>query len=318
MSDGPLLVRRQGSLEAGGRLVHCDMNDGGDRHSPRWGPGRVSVGHVHASFQYPLDQRYAHPIVLCPGGGHTARVYDTTPDGREGWSTLLLREGCAVYGVDWPNSGRSGTDIRAINAVKLRLLDATELPSTNRYSAESAWVVFRWGPTPGEPFPDTQFPVKDAENYYPQLVSTYRLPTEVEDIAAGFSALVEKIEPCVLLTWSGSGLPGYLAAARSAGKVKGIVAIETSVTAFGHLADSDCEALVSVPIVIVIGDRAPDRIEASRAFERRMKALGGDVTIDVLPEAGIRGNGHTLMLEKNNAEIMQRFVGWMQSHIYKF
>ena len=45
-----------------------------------------------------------------------------------------------------------------------------------------------------------------------------------------------------------------------------------------------------------------------------MQSLGGDVTVDVLPEAGIRGNGHTLMLERNNKEIMDRMVNWLRTH----
>jgi hypothetical protein len=72
-----------------------------------------------------------------------------------------------------------------------------------------------------------------------------------------------------------------------------------------------------VPIVIVIGDRAQDRVDASRAFQKKMQALGGDVTVDVLPEAGIHGNGHTLMLEKNNKEIMYRMISWLKAHVYK-
>jgi hypothetical protein len=316
MSGPPLVIARQGSLEAGGRLVWCDTNDGADRHSPRWTPGRVAVDHVHASFQYPFDQRYAHPVLLCPGGGHSARVYDTTPDGREGWLSLFVRAGHAVYGVDWPNTARAGTDISKINAVRLGLAARSELPAINRYSAESAWVTFRWGPTPGVPYPDTQFLVEHAEAYYRQLVSTYREPTEVADLVAGFSALVEKVEPSVLLTWSGSGLPGYLAAARSGGRVKGIIGIETSVTAFANIPAADVERLREIPIVIVIGDRAPDRIEASCAFRDALNARGGRVTVDVLPEAGLHGNGHTLMLEKNNAEIFARLQAWLERAVY--
>ena len=50
-----------------------------------------------------------------------------TPDGREGWLTLFLREGFVVYGVDRPNTGRSGTDICSINAVRLGRAPASEL-----------------------------------------------------------------------------------------------------------------------------------------------------------------------------------------------
>jgi hypothetical protein len=109
-------------------------------------------------------------------------------------------------------------------------------------------------------------------------------------------------------------LLGYLAATERPALVKGILAVETSVDAFGNIPRDKLPVLARVPILIVIGDRAPDRVDASRAFEKMMKAIGGDVTIDVLPEAGIKGNGHTLMLEKNNKEIMYRMIAWLDAH----
>jgi hypothetical protein len=117
-----------------------------------------------------------------------------------------------------------------------------------------------------------------------------------------------------LQTWSSSGLLGYLAAAERPEMVKGILAVETSVDAFDAIPRDKLAPLARVPILIVIGDRAPDRAASSRAFEKTMKAIGGDVTIDVLPEAGITGNGHTLMLEKNNKQIMYRMIAWLEAH----
>ena len=43
-----------------------------------------------------------------------------------------------------------------------------------------------------------------------------------------------------------------------------------------------------------------------------MQAVGGHVTVDVLPEAGIFGNGHALMVEKNNKQIMYRMIAWLE------
>jgi hypothetical protein len=54
----PLNIARQGSLEAGGRVVECLTNDGGDPGSKRWPPGHVVVDNVYATFQYPVEQRY--------------------------------------------------------------------------------------------------------------------------------------------------------------------------------------------------------------------------------------------------------------------
>jgi pimeloyl-ACP methyl ester carboxylesterase len=312
----PLVVARQGSIEAGGALIHAAINDCDDPASARWPPGLVHVGHVHATFQYPADQKYPFPILFNPGGGHTARVYDTTPDGREGWLTLFLREGCAVFGVDRVNTGRAGYEIEAINAARLGRAPSASLPAINRYAAESCWTTFRWGPRFGEPWPDTQFPIEAAASYYPQLVPTFRDPNETPKAVAALVALIDKVGPCVLQTWSSSGLIGYLAAAARPDLVKGVLAVESSVSAFDNIPDAAPPALARVPILIVIGDRADDRVVASRAFQRRLAPLGGRVTVDSLPEAGIRGNGHTLMLERNNDVIMRRMFDWMRRAVY--
>jgi pimeloyl-ACP methyl ester carboxylesterase len=317
--DEPVLrIAKQGSMEAGGTTVDCATNDGGDPNSTRWPRGHVVVDNVYATYQYPADRRYPYPILFNSGGGHTARVYDTTPDGREGWLTLFLREGFAVYGVDRPNTGRSGTDICKINAVKLGRAPTSELPAINRYAAESSWVTFRWGPKFGEPYPNTQFPVDFADTYYPQTISTYRDPAETAKSVAAFAALIDKIaEPVIIQSWSSSGLLGYLTAIERHERVKAILAVETSVDAFDKIPSDGRQKLAKIPIYIVIGDHAPDRVESSRKFQKEMAAIGGNVTIDVLPEAGIFGNGHTMMLEKNNKQIMHRMIAWLEGNVFK-
>ena len=318
-SDEPVLrIAKQGSMEAGGRTIDCATNDGGDPNSTRWPRGHVVVDNVYATYQYPADRRYPYPILFNSGGGHTARVYDTTPDGREGWLTLFVREGFAVYGVDRPNTGRSGTDICKINAVKLGRAPTSELPAINRYAAESSWVTFRWGPKFGEPYPNTQFPVDFADTYYPQTISTYRDPAETAKSVAAFGALIDKIaEPVIIQSWSSSGLLGYLTAIERSERVKAILAVETSVDAFDKIPAEGRKTLAKIPIYIVIGDHAPDRVESSRKFQKEMADIGGNVTIDVLPEAGIFGNGHTMMLEKNNKQIMYRMIAWLEGNVFK-
>jgi pimeloyl-ACP methyl ester carboxylesterase len=318
-ADQPVLrIAKQGSMEAGGKTIYCDTNDGGDPNSTRWPSGHVVIDNVYATYQYPADRRYPYPILFNSGGGHTARFYDTTPDGREGWLTLFLREGYPVYGVDRPNTGRSGTDICRINAVKLGKAPPSDLPAINRYAAESSWVTFRWGPKFGEPYPNTQFPIEAADNYYPQTVSTYRDPAETQKSVAAYAALIDKIgEPVIFQSWSSSGLLGYLTAVERPDRVKGILAVETSVTAFGEIPPEGRKKLAGVPIYIVIGDHAQDRVDASRKFQKEMAAIGGDVTVDVLPENGIFGNGHTMALEKNNKQIMYRMIAWLEGNVFK-
>ena len=49
----------------------------------------------------------------------------------------------------------------------------------------------------------------------------------------------------------------------------------------------------------------------------RAAVIGGQVTVDVLREAGIFGNGHTMMLEKNNRQVMYRMIAWLEGNVFK-
>ena len=315
-AEDDLVIRRQGSMEAGGRVEVCNTVDSANNSTRHFG-GQTVVDSVYATYQYPANQRYAYPILFNHGGGHTGRFYDTTPDGREGWLTLFLRQGFATYGVDRVNTGRSGIDSCQLIAVSTGKAPLSTMPSMNRYSFESAWKAFRWGPEYGTAYPNTQFPIEAVDNYYPQLVNTYRDAEQTPKSVAAYTALIDEIgTPVVLQSWSSSGLLIYLTAAARPDMVKGILAVETSTTAFENIPPDAMKKLVNVPIIIVIGDRAQDRVVASRAFQKKMAAIGGDVTIDVLPEAGIYGNSHTLPLEKNNRQIMFRMIAWMEGHIY--
>jgi len=49
-------------------------------------------------------------------------------------------------------------------------------------------------------------------------------------------------------------------------RVKGILAVETSITAFDMISAEGRQKLAKIPIYIVIGDHAQDRVDASRKF----------------------------------------------------
>jgi pimeloyl-ACP methyl ester carboxylesterase len=311
----PLRIAKQGSIEAGGELVHCATTDGGSLKPTRQIAGKVRISHVYATYQYPASQTFKYPILFNPGGGHAARVYDTTPDGREGWLTMFVRDGFAVYGVDRVNSGRSGSDVCAINAARLGVIPAVQMPTINRYSAEAAWVEFRWGPKYGTWYEDTQFPKEALDTYLSQLIPNFRDPQELQKAVAALSALLEKTGPAILQSWSSGGLIIYKTAIARPDLVKGVLALENSASAFDEISDDEVKRVAKVPMINVIADRTPDRVEGARKFQKRMQIAGGHFTVDPLPEAGIRGNGHTMMLEKNNKVIMDRMVKWLRATV---
>ena len=53
-----------------------------------------------------------------------------------------------------------------------------------------------------------------------------------------------------------------------------------------------------------------------RRLHERLLELGGDSTWMSLPEMGIRGNTHALMMEDNSDQIADLICGWMKEHIH--
>jgi hypothetical protein len=87
----PLVISEQGHFFTGLREVTTDFG--------------VSVTGTYVGYQSPPTVRAN--LILVHGGGGQALDMLTTPDGREGWATLFLRDGFAVYTVDRPGMGRS-------------------------------------------------------------------------------------------------------------------------------------------------------------------------------------------------------------------
>jgi pimeloyl-ACP methyl ester carboxylesterase len=226
----PFTLREQGSFYVGGRIEFRDpvSTTVGDQ---RFVPGNIAVNHMYVQYQVPAVQKYRYPIVLMHGGGHTAKVFEMTPDGREGWYTSFMRRGFATYAVDAPNRGRSGYDPTQRYRAFLGLVEPDTVEPGDIYSQHAAWVAFRWGPSFGVPYPGTQFPVAFMDQYIAQSVPSYRDAAANTSIAAALVALLDKIGPCILLGWSTGGINVRDAAIQRPDLVKGLIAIEGGASA---------------------------------------------------------------------------------------
>ncbi|HSB62351.1 MAG TPA: hypothetical protein VLI67_11570, partial [Vicinamibacteria bacterium] len=192
----PLVLREQGSFFVGGQpiftLTGNDTNPAGSRN-----PGTATINQTYVEYQIPVARESRYPLVLLPGGGHFGKVYETTPDGREGWATYFLRRGFAVYNADGVNRGASSYDITDIVLARQGAAPLTAIPNMNRYTYELAWTQFRIGPSPGVPFPTTQFPVEAFEQYTNQLVPAFRDAIEDDKNVAALVALLDRIGPAI-------------------------------------------------------------------------------------------------------------------------
>ena len=231
----------------------------------------------------------------------------TTPDGREGWATLFLRDGFAVYTVDRPGLGRS--------PYNLEVFGAPGPPATY-----SSFVASFAGPSADGLPPHTQWP-GDGSRDDPALAQflagqesmTGPVPRIQENTRAGAAGLLDRIGPSVVLTHSlGAGF-GWLAASERRHLVRAIVAVEPAgppgiEVSFGP--DPGDAKLGGLPVAVVSAECSGFG-PACASTASYVRSCGADVTELRLAELGIHGNGHAMMCEKNNAEVAAVITDWI-------
>jgi pimeloyl-ACP methyl ester carboxylesterase len=100
-----LVIQEQGSFAVGETVL---STPGTYNNNAPTAEGQTFHGdHLYAFYQIPQSAN-ALPLVMLHGAYQSARSWETTPDGREGFQTLFLRRGFPVYLVDQPRRGRAG------------------------------------------------------------------------------------------------------------------------------------------------------------------------------------------------------------------
>jgi pimeloyl-ACP methyl ester carboxylesterase len=287
------------------------------RHGTRYAGGTITVGQMYVEYEIPADDRLRiRPIVLLPGGCHTGAAYDETPDGREGWRTYFLRHGFPVYLAEWVGRGRSGFDPSRIHQAREEGHPGL-LPRFLHLSHEEVWTAFRFGPSPGVPFPGLRFPLEAIDHYYAQLLpNTEGVLAEPElATAEGLIALLERTGPAVVIGHSRAGEAMLPAAIRRPELFAALVALEPTGCRLRH-EDADLRALARVPLLSVFGDYLEGTMwqpfaDQWRELAERLGAAGGAARHIPLGDIGITGNSHMLMMEDNSLEIADLLVRWL-------
>jgi pimeloyl-ACP methyl ester carboxylesterase len=263
---------------------------------------------MYVQYLLPQVRKAKVPLLMWHGGGFTGVTYESTPDGREGWQTMFVREGWDVYVSDAVERGRAGWAMPEIFEGEPVFLTVDAPWNGWRFGAPGSWDP---DPAKRKAYPNIQFPLEAYDNLIKQIVP--RWTTTNKAIMAGYNQLVEKVCPCVLLVHSQSGTFGYEAALANPAKIKALVIIEGTIR--GNAATAS--KLKDVPILVLYGDN----VDKSRMFSEQRdnnirmaavaKEVGGSIEIVNLPDVGIKGNTHFMMMEKNNAEIADYIEGWL-------
>lgn len=268
---------------------------------------------MYVQYTELADPKAPYPILMWHGGGLTGVTWETTPDGREGWDTLFLRKGYDVYVSDAVERGRaSWAKFPEINPVP---------PVFHSY--EARWLNLKFGETYPIPYEGQRFPVA----YYDQLMMQ-GVPRWVTSDAWTQEAYYKYLERLqgelegVILMAHSQGCTFALNAARKYPDfVKGIILVENC--AIPDL-DEDYTAIKNIPTLHVWGDfMGPDQepvhtfVDVLRkkipGWRKQMDEKGFDYTWYSLPDMGIKGNSHMLMMDDNNDEIAELIHQWLVS-----
>lgn len=323
-AQAPIQLAEMGSFHVGGREVlitgkpvkeiALTANGVPAKFDPN---GLYQVEQMYVQYFIPKSPRGALPILLWHGGGLTGVTYETTPDGREGWLNYFVKKGWATYNSDAVERGRSGF------AMSPEIFPTEPLFLTK----ENPFERFRIGQGAGSynkdvakmrPLPGSQFPIEAYDNFTKQNVPRWT-STDAPTIAA-YTALVDKVCPCVVLVHSQAGLFGARVAEARPDKVKALVMVEPA--AVGPI--EDAPKMKNVPVLAIYGDyieqdsRWPTIRGNGIRFYDALRAAGGSVDMVDLPKAGIKGNSHMVMMDRNSDTVAALIQNWLASRgLYK-
>jgi pimeloyl-ACP methyl ester carboxylesterase len=309
IKGGPLVLEEQGSFFLNGKVITSNYP------SVPAVPGTIVVNQMYVRYMKPQGNQKL-PVVMVHGSGLSGKSFETTPDGRMGWDEYFVRRGYSSYVVDHAGRARSGFDPTQINQAKAESNPAL-IPSLAKTTREAAWVGFRIGPSFGVPYPGEQFPIEAFDQHAAEYVPN----AEVTLVGGGANttnalvALLDKIGPAIVIAHSQGSSYGLGAAVARPQLVKALVLLEGSCAA---TPSEIASAYVHVPFMAVIGDnRPPDRNVQCQTTVEAINQAGGVAKFLLLPDAGIMGNSHMMMMDKNNLDVADAIIEWVDQNTGK-
>ena len=307
--DKPITLKAMGSFYVGGQRIEIKHSGGVGSNRP----GHIWDGGMYVRYMIPTGRPKA-AVVMWSGGCHTGKSFETTPDGREGWDTIFVRAGHPVYIVDATYRGRSPISQESLMAV--RSGDAAPRTLPNLLTCDEELAAPESG---GFRLRNSNFPIEALDQYLAQLVPDWFFSDQngPGPNSKALIALLEKIGPLVVLAHSQGGLTVYPTLIARPDLFKADVAVE-ALGSCNAITQAGVKFPGSVPVLLMAGDPIAAATPPPFGIDGCKKIAAANpklkLTVDWLPESGIRGNSHMMMLDRNNKQIADRIMKWIDSH----
>lgn len=325
-----LRIADQGIFSAGGTVTNSEGTFDPANQWEETGAGQTShVDHANVFYQVPEDETEA-PMIFLHGYGQSRMGWQTTPDGRDGWSDYFLKKGHSVYLVDQPRRGEAGQTSVA-GTISTKTLD-------QRWYTQ--FRIGRWENDQSKVYDNSQFP-NDEESlnqFFRQMTPDTGMQSDMgadydnEVVSRALAETIDEIyertgKKAIVVTHSQGGAAGWTAA-RYTDNIGAIVAIEPG---GAPSTDSDeFKAIVekNIPVTFYYGDyidngdadiQATGMWQAMRQtaydFADAIEKEGGNASVVDLPKEGIEGNTHFMFQDKNSDEIAAHIEDWLKENV---
>lgn len=334
-TSGAVSVKKQGVFIVGGTTIQREGTYDNSKFVG-WAEQEEKgqsyrADHAYVEYQIPTHGHNL-PLIFVHGYGGSGTCWQMTPDGRDGFATLMLKRNYPTYIMDLPGRGKAGR--------------ASTTKTVKPVADEMFWFdIWRMGIWP-DYNKGVQFP--QGEEYLSQFFRgmTPNLSEGTLDVKA-VSETVDVIGESVLVTHSAGGVPGWLAAIQNP-KVRAVVSYEPGAFVFPEdelppaidgktggtapipVSRKDFLKLTQIPIVMYFGDYIPEevsenlgdenwrvRLQMARKFAEVINQNGGNARVVELPKIGIYGNTHFLMQEINNDQLADLLAAWLKENKLK-
>lgn len=325
-----LHIADQGIFSAGGTVTTSEGTFDPANQWEETGAGQTShVDHANVFYQVPEDETEA-PMIFLHGYGQSRMGWQTTPDGRDGWSDYFLKKGHSVYLVDQPRRGEAGqTSVEG--TISTKTLD-------QRWYTQ--FRISRWENGQSKVYDNSQFP-NDEESlnqFFRQMTPDTGMQSDMgadydnEVVSRALAETIDEVykrtgKKAIVVTHSQGGAAGWTAA-RYTDNIGAIVAIEPG---GAPSTDSDeFKAIVekNIPVTFYYGDyidngdadiQAKGMWQAMRQtaydFADAIEKEGGNASVVDLPKEGIEGNTHFMFQDKNSDEIAAHIEDWLKENV---
>ena len=321
-------IAKQGVFSSGGTVtapISGDFNAAENWLDFSRAGNTSHVDHANTFYQIPEGETKS-TIVYLHGYGQSRIGWQSTPDGREGWSDIFLKKGRAAFLVDQPRRGAAGSTVSIVNNEQ-----DTRANGTEYNPGDQAWYThFRIGRGTPNRYDGSQFPAgEEALNQFLRQMTVNTGNYDVVVMGNALSAVLADVrrmtgKKAVYLTHSQGGRVGWQT---DTDNIAAIVAIEPG---FAPEVGSETYkkfVAAKIPMIFYFGDyieNGPEDIKSTafwksvldqcRDFAEHYNADGGEAVVIYLPDEGITGNSHFMFQEMNNKEIADHIEAWLEKH----